>query len=199
MDKRLLSFVVDKEAQQLFIHLDFEGVNILVRSMERLRNNLQKNECEHEHLFSVDWGGWELSTSMPLKSEDGEKPIHHVKIYGWNDEEADKNGFDRTIKEFEPETRVPDGSPTEEQQARIDNLTDEHVRIIDEAILASLSTRWLKVARIVGGAMAATSKKVPNVPDIFYSERVRHLAALGKLEAQGDLNYMRFSEIRLPS
>ena len=97
------------------------------------------------------------------------------------------------------EQPVPDEPPSEEQQERINKLTDEDIRIIDGAILASSSTHWRKVARVVGDTMNATSGEIPNVPDIYYSERIRKLAAAGKLESQGNLYYMRFSEIRLPS
>jgi len=96
------------------------------------------------------------------------------------------------------ETREPDWPPTEEQQARIDELTPEHIRLIDEAILANASSQYRKVARVVGTAMQANDGLVPKVPDIFYAERVRNLVAEGKLESQGNLLYMGFSEVRLP-
>jgi len=46
--------------------------------------------------------------------------------------------------------------------------------------------------------MQANDGLVPKVPDIFYAERVRNLVAEGKLESQGNLLYMGFSEVRLP-
>ena len=96
------------------------------------------------------------------------------------------------------ETPEPDPPPTEEQQARIDELTSEHIRLIDEAILANASSQYRKVARVAGSAMQANDGLVPKVPDIFYAERVRNLVAEGKLESQGNLLYMGFSEVRLP-
>jgi hypothetical protein len=94
-EKRLLAFVVSEEQDQIFLQLDKEGIEILMRSLERIKKHLDKGELEHEHLFSEDWGGWELSLSDQVDKGKG-KPIHHVKIYGWTDEWADKNGFDRT-------------------------------------------------------------------------------------------------------
>ncbi|WP_425530461.1 DUF3658 domain-containing protein [Xanthomonas oryzae] len=35
------------------------------------------------------------------------------------------------------------------------------------------------------------------MPDIFYAQRIRHLVSAGHLEASGNLNRMRFSEVRL--
>lgn len=95
-EKRLLAFVVSEESDQIFLHLDKGGVEILIRSLERIQKDLDKNEGDHEHLFSEEWGGWELSISDQADKGKG-KPIHHVKIYGWTDELADKNGFDRTF------------------------------------------------------------------------------------------------------
>ena len=95
-EKRSLAFVVSEESDQIFLHVDKEGVEILMRSLERIKKHLEKDELEHEHLFSEEWGGWELSISDEVDKGKG-KPIHHVKIYGWNDEWADKNGFDRTL------------------------------------------------------------------------------------------------------
>jgi hypothetical protein len=37
-----------------------------------------------------------------------------------------------------------------------------------------------------------------SLPDVFYGLRIKHLAKSGVIEAAGNLNRMRFSEIRLP-
>ena len=42
------------------------------------------------------------------------------------------------------------------------------------------------------------SESIQSVPDLFYAERLRKLVQDGKLESQGNLHYMRFSEVRLP-
>jgi len=36
----------------------------------------------------------------------------------------------------------------------------------------------------------------PGLPDVFYSGRIKHLAAVGLIEAAGNLNRMRHSEVR---
>jgi hypothetical protein len=100
-EKRLLEFVVSEECDQIFLHVDNEGLEILIRSLERLKQHLDKDELWHEHLFSEDWGGWELSLSDQVDKGKG-MPIHHVKIYGWTDEWADKNRFDRTLTSTQP-------------------------------------------------------------------------------------------------
>jgi len=50
---------------------------------------------------------------------------------------------------------------------------------------------------VIGSAMLAAEDIVPRVPDFFYTERIRHLVVAGKLESEGNLDYMRFSEVRL--
>jgi uncharacterized protein (DUF4213/DUF364 family) len=37
----------------------------------------------------------------------------------------------------------------------------------------------------------------PDLPDMFYTSRIKHLAATGVIEAAGNLDRIRFSEVRL--
>ena len=55
------------------------------------------------------------------------------------------------------------------------------------------------MAFIVGKTMMDLPGLVSGIPDVYYSQRVRHLVEEGKLESQGNLAYMRYSEVRLPS
>jgi hypothetical protein len=65
-------------------------------------------------------------------------------------------------------------------------------------MLSCAFPRWRKVAEIVGFAMDKLSAKYPKFSDVFFAERIRVLAEQGRLESQGDLSSMRFSEVRLP-
>jgi hypothetical protein len=96
IEKRLLAFVY--EENQIFLHLDSEGVDLLIKELEYIKTKLAENDCPHTHLFSSEWGGWELSSSRVLDGEDTGEPIHHLKIFGWNEEWANKHGFDRSIE-----------------------------------------------------------------------------------------------------
>lgn len=78
-------------------------------------------------------------------------------------------------------------------------LTQEDVGAIDRALLASSGANWLKVALVVAVAMDAYPDQYCDIPDAFYSQRIRILVSGGHLEAQGNLYHMRFSEVRLPS
>ena len=99
-----------------------------------------------------------------------------------------------TYDEFEP-----DGPLTPEQQSVVEKLSPADLEKIDEGLLANCCDRWRKVARVVGTTMMSDSQyRYENVPDVFYSQRVKALVDAGSLESQGNLDFMRYSEVRLP-
>lgn len=68
---------------------------------------------------------------------------------------------------------------------------------IDEAVLRQCRAQWRKVARVIvstGESLAMTSDQELDL----IAERLAHLVAVGRLEAQGNLANWRFSEVRLP-
>jgi hypothetical protein len=98
-----------------------------------------------------------------------------------------------------PEDVVPDPPLNEEQLALVNNLSETDLKKIDEALLSKVCQNWRKVAFVVGKTMMDLPDRVPGIPDVYYSQRVRHLVEEGKLESQGNLAYMRYSEVRLLS
>ena len=95
-------------------------------------------------------------------------------------------------------TEAPDPPLNVEQSLRVSQLKQADLLEMDRVLLAQAAPSWRKVARIVGGAVGELSTRLPNVPDIYYAQRVRNLVAAGQLESQGNLLYMRYSEVRLP-
>lgn len=102
--------------------------------------------------------------------------------------------------------RKPDSDDTEqdhpltaEQEAQASSLTAADIERIDKHLLTEASHSWRKVARVVGWTMRALQDEFPGIPDGFYSRRIKHLVKSGALEAAGNLDRMRFSEVRLPS
>jgi hypothetical protein len=69
---------------------------------------------------------------------------------------------------------------------------------IDEAILANITDRWRKVARVVGSAMSQLGNRRAGRNDFYFAERVAQLAKKGLIEYEGDLAQMGRCEIRLP-
>jgi len=93
----------------------------------------------------------------------------------------------------------PDPPLTPEQAIRVSRLRQEDLWEIDRVLLAQCGPAWHKVARIVGMTIGELSERFPNIPDVYYAQRVRRLVAVGELESQGNLEYMRYSEVRLPA
>ncbi len=87
---------------------------------------------------------------------------------------------------------------TDEQQKHVDELTAEEIQMIDDALMAEASTKLRKVARVVGVAMMEHKERFKHIPDIFYALRVKKLVEEGRLVSEGDLDYIRFSEVKLP-
>ncbi len=97
------------------------------------------------------------------------------------------------------EVPISDFPLTPEEQAEAEQLTEAEIEAIDRALLLNITYQWRKVAMVVGMTMMNYPNRVPNIPDIFYASRICKLAESGHLESQGDLRYMRFSEVRLPT
>ena len=82
MNDDLLTFELDPNNDQLFIHGDPSGLHRLAGILEKLAVAAEKNEFPHDHLFTKEWGGSELSSEP---QEDDHRCLNHVKIYGWPD------------------------------------------------------------------------------------------------------------------
>ncbi len=94
---------------------------------------------------------------------------------------------------------APDRDLTEEEKALVAKLSDVQLREIDQMILSFVHAKYnRKVARVIGSAMSNLSNRVHGIPDVFYAQRVAHLVKQGILVAEGNLKYMRYSEVRLP-
>ena len=113
--------------------------------------------------------------------------------------------FQAPILEKYPELKPPppwagevEPSLTEEQQAIIATLPETLVHEIDEALLSYASSQFQKVAKIVGIFMTESSLHSRGIPYIFYAQRIEELANNARLEYQGNLKFMRHSEVRVP-
>lgn len=87
--------------------------------------------------------------------------------------------------------------PSTTEGTQVPLLTAADLQRIDECLLSHTSQEWQKVARIIGSTMAVLGRQFPDVPDVFYAQRIKHLAESGAIEAVGDLNRMRYREVRI--
>ncbi|MEW8104070.1 MAG: DUF3658 domain-containing protein [Candidatus Thiodiazotropha endolucinida] len=92
----------------------------------------------------------------------------------------------------------PDGKLTPEQEQLVGQLTADEVREIDMALLSNASDKWRKVAKVVAMTMLELLPRINEIPDIYFSQRIRKLVGNKQLEARGDLSYMGYSEVRKP-
>jgi len=96
---------------------------------------------------------------------------------------------------------IPQPNPplSAEEHSAPAKLTDADLQIIDAAILANSSNRRLKVARVVTATEDALRNRYPELSYLFYAQRLIRLAEEGRLESQGNLKHIRFSEVRTPA
>jgi hypothetical protein len=72
-------------------------------------------------------------------------------------------------------------------------ISDEE---IDRALMAHISSRWRKVARVVASAMADLGEKRRGRNDLYFAGRVAFLAVTEVIEYDGDLGQMGRCEVR---
>ena len=89
--------------------------------------------------------------------------------------------------------------PTTEECALAAQLPAEDLRLIDETIVGCAQPGWHKVARVMWEVEAKLGARFPGLTHRFYTLRLGQLVRAGRLESQGHLMYMRFSEIRRPA
>jgi hypothetical protein len=91
----------------------------------------------------------------------------------------------------------PDNKLDQEEQELLSALLPTDLDLIDRTLLEECASSWRKVARVVMSTMDRLKSTFPNLPPALYSQRVALLVHSGSLESQGNLSYMRFSEIKL--
>ncbi|WP_018417301.1 DUF3658 domain-containing protein [Teredinibacter turnerae] len=87
-------------------------------------------------------------------------------------------------------------SLTEEQVGIVSNITREELEKIDSELLLLVSDRYQKVAKIVRTYMFKNEDLISEVPDLFYGLRIKQLAEAGKIEFQGNLEFMQYCEVK---
>jgi hypothetical protein len=96
-----------------------------------------------------------------------------------------------------PEVPIPNPPISPEEKAAADLLTAQDLEAIDACILSHCADRFYKVARIMGRTQDELADRFPKLSYVFYTQRLKHLADTGHLDAAGDVFKMRFSEVRL--
>jgi hypothetical protein len=96
------------------------------------------------------------------------------------------------------EVPIPNPPLSRKEAAAFAKLSENDINAIDEGILSCILARWQKVAAVVWCAEEKLRRSYPQFSYVLYAKRIRLLVKRGRLESQGNLRYMRFSEVRLP-
>ncbi len=112
--------------------------------------------------------------------------------------------FQESIFQRNPEFKPPiskdntqNTKMTNEQKEFINHISKEKLQEIDNTILSLVKDDYVKVARVIADIYSNRDMHIDGVNDILYLERIKLMVKKGLLEAQGDLNSIRFSEIKL--
>lgn len=104
--------------------------------------------------------------------------------------------YQRDPDSIEAENR-DDLDLTSEQLQAVGTLSTTEIDAIDTALMAEVTDRWQKIARVIARAMDALGDgRRAGVPDVYFAERVRELERRGLIESVGNTRRMRFSEVR---
>ncbi|MBL8264719.1 DUF3658 domain-containing protein [Steroidobacter sp.] len=94
------------------------------------------------------------------------------------------------------EMPIPNPPLSADEAALVAKLSAKELDRIDATVLECTYEQFRKVAMVVSLCIEKLGTSYPNFSDVFYAERVRALVEAGKLESQGNVSYMRFSEVR---
>ncbi len=96
------------------------------------------------------------------------------------------------------ETPVATPPLSRKERVAFRRLSAQGKAAIDDTILSCALPRWQKVAMLVSRTEEKLHGQYPQFSYALYAERIRLLVKLGRLHSQGELRYMRFSEVKLP-
>jgi hypothetical protein len=94
---------------------------------------------------------------------------------------------------------IPDAQLHTSELEGVSRLKESDIRAIDRIIVVNSTHIWQKATRIVGFTLVDLKNQFPEAPLGFYAQRIAALVQGGKLEVQGDIEFMRLCELRLSS
>ena len=87
--------------------------------------------------------------------------------------------------------------PTDEEIVQMRSATPEEAAAVDAMVLRKCSSRWQKVAFVVGQLLNEFEEAYEHLPLAYIQARMQELEDRGELEIAGDVWSMRHSEVRL--
>lgn len=94
---------------------------------------------------------------------------------------------------------IPIANPplSSEEQSVVAKLSNADLQNIDSTILSHCAHHWFKVARVISMTEDDLRAAHPGLSFVFYTQGLKRLVDEGRLDSQGNLSFMRFSEVRL--
>lgn len=94
---------------------------------------------------------------------------------------------------------IPDTVLSVEEAETASRLTPQALQALDSALIDGSLSTWRSAARVIGDAMVSMQHEAPTPPIGVYMRRLQALVQDGRLEARGNTQFMRLSEVRLPT
>jgi len=79
---------------------------------------------------------------------------------------------------------------------RISTLKQAEIQFIDDTILSCISSTYKKQALVVISTRQKVEHKLPSIPLTYFSLRIQKMVEKGLIISLGNLNYLRYSELR---
>jgi hypothetical protein len=83
------------------------------------------------------------------------------------------------------------------EQTAAASLCPEDLERIDNTVLSHARPKWRKIAMVVSLTTKDLRARHPELTEVFYVRRVASPVREERLEARGNLSFIRFSEVRL--
>jgi hypothetical protein len=80
MTKRLLTFELSNDGQELHVHGDAEGLESLAKAIDRAKAQANAGKPAHDHLMTEAWAGNELSGTTQGTDT---RLINKVTLHAW--------------------------------------------------------------------------------------------------------------------
>ena len=77
--EKLFTVEMNNNNESVEIHMNSTGIDTMIEILQSLK---RKNQTDHEHLMTDEWGGYHL-TSVQQNKDDNVKLINHLKIFLW--------------------------------------------------------------------------------------------------------------------
>ena len=102
------------------------------------------------------------------------------------------------LKPDPPWQNESEPSLTHEEAEIVSQLNQEVLNKIDNELLSYVNESFQKVSKIVASFMASPNVHSSEIPLLLYVQRIEEMSKKGLLESQGNLKFMRYSEVRVP-